>query len=322
MKHRIYAKQFMRKIIPAVALTLILTGCGNKPDPVSPGESYLAMLESRDVAEMMNEIREAKAEAETAQLGQKEPAEETGTFSEESEGTKESEGAKESEDPKESEGPGESDDPPERENDPAAKGMEELLSELKTEVERGEARELTPEELGRIKRSLSETVLIGDSMAQAALEYGMMEESQVFFQRGGITRELGPVTEKALGMVPENVIFFTGLNDADHETYDSYPEAYAERVAQVRAALPNARIWICSMTPPSDSLGAVREDLARAPVFDQVLETWCAGSPDATYIDLKWMVRQDWYMDDGIHFKKSFYSVWLRYIDGLVESAE
>ena len=319
-------------VVPCVALTLLLTGCEGEKPVLPPGESYLADLETRDVAELQKEIRQAKAQNGTEP---KEQTEDTGENNEREteEGT--SSGSGESRVPDseresgqeisgesetETEHSGESQTDPSGEEARRAR-FEALMADLKAQVESGEAKELTPEEIGRLKSKLEGTVIIGDSMAQAAIEYNLMPETSVFFQRGGITRELGPVTEKAVALYPENVIFFTGLNDADHETYDSYPEAYAERVAQVRAALPDAKIWICSMTPPSDALGAVREDLARAPVFDQVLEAWCAASPDATYVDLKWLVRQDWYMADGIHFKRSFYLIWLQYLEGLLEES-
>ena len=320
-----------RKVLSAVALGLCLalglSGCSGKKPGMDPGESYLAELETRDVADLMKQIREAeeaaRKQSEEASWGE-EP---------QSEGSEKESGKDSENDPENGTDNGPENDPEKEtdrnsgkdpETDHSAEtsspqdSSEELMALLRAQVESGKAEELSPEELGRLKARFSTVAVVGDSMAQALLEYGLLDESQVFYERGGITRNLGPVTDRALQMYPETVIFFTGLNDADHETYDSYPEAYAQRVAQVHAALPEAKILICSMTPPSNSLGAVREDLARAPVFDQVLEGWCAGSPYADYVDLKWMVRQDWYMDDGIHFKRSFYLIWLQYLDDIL----
>ena len=165
-------------------------------------------------------------------------------------------------------------------------------------------------QLAKDRNILKDCAVIGDSMAQAVLEYGFLDEAHVFFERGAIIRELGGQIEAASAMLPRTVVFFTGLNDTDHETVDSYVEAYASQIAYVKSLLPDAEIFICSMTPPSDDLAAEREDLAMSVYYADALKTWCEEN-DILYLDLSFLVSQDRYLEDGIHFNYTFYEGWI-----------
>ena len=165
-------------------------------------------------------------------------------------------------------------------------------------------------QLAQDRNILKDCAVIGDSMAQAVLEYGFLDEAHVFFERGAIIRELKGQIEAASAMLPRTVVFFTGLNDTDHETVDSYVEAYASQIAYVKSLLPDAEIFICSMTPPSDDLAAEREDLAMSVYYADALKTWCEEN-DILCLDLSFLVSQDRYLEDGIHFNYTFYEGWI-----------
>ena len=184
------------------------------------------------------------------------------------------------------------------------------IERFRTNYEAGMISEPDEVQLAQDRNILKDTVVIGDSMAQAVLEYGFLDEAHVFFERGAIIRELGGQIEAASAMLPRTVVFFTGLNDTDHETVDSYVEAYASQIAYVKSLLPDAEIFVCSMTPPSDDLAAVREDLAMSVYYADALKTWCEEN-DILYLDLSFLVSQDRYLEDGIHFNYTFYEGWI-----------
>ena len=115
-------------------------------------------------------------------------------------------------------------------------------------------------QLAKDRNILKDCAVIGDSMAQAVLEYGFLDEAHVFFERG--------------------------------------------------ALLPDAEIFICSMTPPSDDLAAEREDLAMSVYYADALKTWCEEN-DILCLDLSFLVSQDRYLEDGIHFNYTFYEGWI-----------
>ncbi len=189
-----------------------------------------------------------------------------------------------------------------------------MLASWQEQINSGNITVLTEEERASYRSRLSSCVVIGDSMAQAALEYGFLDSSHVFYRRGYAIGQLDDAINEALAMYPSTVIFFTGLNDTDY--YDDpefYAAMYLEKIQYVQSTLPNASVYVCSMLPPSDALGAVRADLARAPLYDAALESICAAN-GINYIDTKWMVNQSLYMADGIHFISEFYDIWIQYM--------
>lgn len=189
----------------------------------------------------------------------------------------------------------------------------QLLS-WKSQIDSASITTLTEEERGAYRSRLSSCALIGDSMAQAALEYGFLDSAHVFYRRGYAIGQLGDAIREAAAMLPSTVIFFTGLNDTDYYAEPAlYAEAYLEKIQEVKFLLPDARIFVCSMLPPSDALGATRPDLARAPLYDEALRNMCSEK-GISYIDTSWMVNQALYMGDGIHFVSSFYDVWIQYV--------
>lgn len=212
----------------------------------------------------------------------------------------------------------ESDTLPEETTSSSASSDIVIPAEWAEQINNANITTLTDEELAAIRAQLSNTIIIGDSMAQAALEYGLLDDMHVAYIRGATVDLLGPAITEAAGLSPERVIFFTGLNDANRFIdYNEYTAEYLNRVNELRALLPDVEIYICSMLPPSDALGAVRDDLVRAPYFSIALQQMCEVN-NINYIDTYWMVNQKLYMEDGIHFKSSFYHMWMRYISLII----
>ena len=267
-----------KKLLLLAALVSLpaLAGCGKRAD-ISEGEAYIQELENRDVTAM----QKAVAEAQEAR----------------SEGTP-SEGSS-SEDTSEDVTGGSS-----------TGSRKAAIDRFRANYEAGLIAPPDEGQLAQDRNILKNTAVIGDSMAQAVLEYGFLDEAHVFFERGAIIRDLGEQIEAASAMLPGTVVFFTGLNDTDHETVDSYVEAYSSQAAYVKSLLPDAEIFICSMTPPSDELAAEREDLAMSVYYADALKTWC-GENNILYLDLSFLVSQDRYLEDGIHFNYTFYEGWI-----------
>lgn len=184
----------------------------------------------------------------------------------------------------------------------------------KAQIDSASITTLTGEERASYRSRLSGCAVIGDSMAQAALEYGFLDGAHVFYRRGFAVGQLGDAITEAAAMLPGTVIFFTGLNDTDYYAEpELYAAAYLEKIRELQALLPDVRIFVCSMLPPSNALGAVRPDLARAPLYNDALHRMC-DEQGINYIDTTWMVNQSLYMQDGIHFVSSFYDIWIQYV--------
>ena len=278
-----------------LVLALLLSGCAHD-ETISPdlqeGISYLESLEGRDPGEVMSE--QAARTSERATDAPTEPPTDSPTDAPETQA---------------------SETPPPETAPPTTAGPSEeelTLERWRQEAESKNVRMLSAEELAWFANRLSDTVFVGDSITQALITDGVLPESLVFYKRGVILREIGPTLDRALETYPANVVFLKGLNDCDAEEPDSFIQRYSDWVAYIREKLPNAKIFICSLLPPSKALGAVRPDLARSPEYDGPLKAWCPTA-GVTYIDLNWLVYQHLYLSDGIHFTKSFYQLFLRY---------
>lgn len=177
---------------------------------------------------------------------------------------------------------------------------------------------LSPGELADLRSRFSSTIIIGDSMAQSFSEYGILDEMHVFYKRGATIDLLSDLLPEVAAQYPVNVIFYTGLNDANkYIMIDDYIAEYMRRINEIRSLLPDVNVYVCSMLPPSDVLGATRDDLVRAPMFSGSLYTMCTEN-NIGYIDTYWMVNQAFYLDDGIHFKADFHHLLLQYMAYIV----
>ena len=280
---------------------LALSSCGRREQPFSPdvkeGRSYIESLESRDPAEVMSEQARRASEREASRT----PSE-TEPLPPETSPTAPSDLPPTKTEPPETEPP-----------TTAGPSPEELtLESWRQEAESNNVRMLTAEELAWFANRLSDTVFIGDSITQALITDGVLPESLVFYKRGVVLKEIGPVVDRAVAVYPKNVVFLKGLNDCDAEEPDTFIERYTQVTAKVREALPGVNIYICSLLPPNNAVAAARPDLARSNLYDDALQAWCPGA-GVTYINLHWLVYQHLYLSDGIHFTKSFYQLFLRY---------
>ena len=292
-------KTIIMLCVALLTMAFLLSACSHREETVSPdlqeGISYLESLAERDPREVMAEQSRRAAERETTV-----PPTEPPTMPPETEPVPPSDLPPTA--------------PPETEPPTTAGPSEEevTLERWRQEAESNNVRMLSAEELAWFANRLSDTVFVGDSITQALITDGVLPESEVFYKRGVILREIGPTLDRALATYPKNVVFLKGLNDCDAEEPDTFIQRYADWVTYIREKLPGVNIFICSLLPPSKALGAVRPDLARSPEFDGPLQSWCPTA-GVTYIDLHWLVYQHLYLSDGIHFTKSFYQLFLRY---------
>lgn len=265
-------------------------------EEIAEGLSYIAAEQTRDVLEALEQIAAAEHGQETA-------------------GTQEfSEGGRETEEAEQTA-------PPEEAGYLSLTEYRELLSAQVT----GEApfQPLEEEARAEFRRSFTNCILFGDSMAQAACEYGYLAEAQVIYRRGGTVDVLLEESGRVIAAYPERVIFFTGLNDCNRfETTDEYLSYYTQLAETIKneTGIPAAHIYICSLLPPNAEVAAARADLARSDVFDDALHVLCENL-GYTYIDTTWMVREDWYLTDGIHMTSEFYAIWLQYVSAVLEQS-
>lgn len=197
---------------------------------------------------------------------------------------------------------------------------EQQIEEWKRQLEENNIVSLTEEQLNSYRSRLKDFVVLGDSMAQAVLEYGFLDASHVVYRRSYTVDRLTEAADVAAGLYPANIILFTGLNDCNHfAMVEDYIASYEMLLDHIRTKLPQVKIYICSLLPPNDVIKASRSDLARSEQFDNALKEMCERRGDM-YVDTNWMVYQHLYLKDGIHFNRGFYEIWLQYIAAQIQN--
>ena len=210
-------------------------------------------------------------------------------------------------------------EPPQTENGQEnASGLDAMIAQWNEELDTDTVTNLTDEEQIAVRTLFVNTIFFGDSMTQAIGEYGFLDMTNIIYQRSATIDVLITKIPEVAATLPKQVVIFTGLNDCNHYTeIADYRRDYQAMLQQLKASIPGVKIVVSSLLPPSDALGQVRADLVRAPQFDQELRSICQEN-DVTYVDSTWIVRQQNYLDDGIHMNRTFYRIWFRYLKALL----
>lgn len=196
--------------------------------------------------------------------------------------------------------------------------LDAMIAQWNEQLDADTVTNLTDEEQVAVRTLFANTIFFGDSMTQAIGEYGFLDMTNIVYQRSATIDVLITKIPEVAATLPKQVVIFTGLNDCNHYTdIADYRRDYVTMLQQLKTSIPGVKIIVSSLLSPSDALGQVRADLARAPQFDQELRSICQEN-DVTYVDSTWIVRQKNYLDDGIHMNRTFYRVWFRYLKALL----
>lgn len=193
---------------------------------------------------------------------------------------------------------------------------EALLASLQEQIRTLNIDLFTPDELASIRRRFDNAVFTGDSMAQGLVSFELFDENHVKFLRGASVGEFDPQIQAAIDTLPDYFIFFTGCNNVSTYINDptEYYRQFVSRIEWVKSALPDTEIYVICMLPASDHFIQYENyHVARQPEYDAQLKLVCQDT-GVHYVDCHWMVRQELYLEDGLHFNLAFYTVLIKFL--------
>lgn len=129
----------------------------------------------------------------------------------------------------------------------------------------------------------------------------------------------------AAAVNPEKVFLLGGINGLTDQNADVSFQTYIRLVEEMKAAMPEAEIYIQSVLPISAQREAYGCHNTTIRQFNQNLEA-LAQSMGMTYVDLYTLYEKDGHMDpqyssDGLHLKPEAYELWAdaikEYMDGI-----
>lgn len=171
-------------------------------------------------------------------------------------------------------------------------------------------------EIEKILRE-SKALFMGDSNVKHFEYYDILDKDLYFANEGKNIFEQAKLIENINSDI-KNIILFNGYNLDKYNNSEEYIEAYLNIIDKLKNKLPDCNIYICSLLPATydkikeDFLSPLPHNIYRGKEFDMAIENY--QFEDATYIDTKWIVRDTWHKEDGVHMTKEFYEILIPYV--------
>ena len=165
-----------------------------------------------------------------------------------------------------------------------AKTIEQKINQLEKKDGTGDSSDTRS-----MKERFSGAVVMGDSIAASFTEYDVLNTSSVVAKIGIHFSELDDQIEQAKQLDPQIVFLAYGMNDVTKTNgdVDKFIKDYSDVIKKIQKAMPDANI--------AD--------------YNEKLEAMCEKK-QIGYIDNSDIIEDEYYEEDGIHFKANFYPIW------------
>lgn len=162
-----------------------------------------------------------------------------------------------------------------------------------------------------LKEKFTGAVIVGDSITEGFTEYDILNTSSVVAKIGVHLDELDEQIQQVKELSPSIIFLSLGMNDVEHTNGDAekFIKQYESVVDEVKKNVPEAHIFVNAIFPVQEK--AVKEK----PVFEKIeeyndkLKELC-DKKRIGFIDSSDLVSDEYYEQDGVHFKAAFYPVW------------
>lgn len=185
------------------------------------------------------------------------------------------------------------------------------VAAIEAKISQLEAQDNNGEDTRSLKEKFMGTVVVGDSITEGFAEYDVLNASSVVAQIGVHLTELDDMIAKVKELSPGIVFLSLGMNDvtATNGDTEQFTSEYKAVIEKFQEEVPDAHIFVNSIFPVQDSALSEEAALASIPQYNEALQTLCE-SMSVGYIDNTDLVQDQYYEQDGIHFKSEFYPIW------------
>lgn len=161
------------------------------------------------------------------------------------------------------------------------------------------------------KEKFASSVVMGDSITEGFSEYDVLNASSVVSKIGVHLNELDEQVQQVKELDPQVIFLAYGMNDVISTAGDTdqFLEEYETLVDQLREGVPNAHIYVNSIFPVTDSAVKKEPELAQISGYNTALKRMC-DEMQVGFIDNTELVEDQYYEEDGVHFKAEFYPIW------------
>lgn len=173
-----------------------------------------------------------------------------------------------------------------------------------------------------VKLKFENSVFIGDSIIEGFAINEILPEESVIAGAGataGFTYDdIGDLVQKK----PDNIFIMLGSIDIlmpVDEPKELFRNDLTKLVNKIKEELPASKIYLQSITPVTEDALKEESRYERIEEYNQMLRE-LADKLSGSYVDIGALVKEnpDLYAEDGVHFKKEFYQLWLEKLSELM----
>ena len=185
------------------------------------------------------------------------------------------------------------------------------VAEIETKINRLDAQSEGEEDARSLKEKFTGVVVIGDSIAQGFAEFDVLNSSNVAAQIGAHLTQLDDQIERVKQSSPAIIFISIGANDVTSTNGDAdvFIEQYTAVLRTLLNEMPDTNIFVNSIFPAQQKAIDKEPMLEKIPEYNTALKALCDGM-NIGFIDNTELVQEQYYEQDGLHFKAEFYPVW------------
>lgn len=164
---------------------------------------------------------------------------------------------------------------------------------------------------GNYKAAYKDILIVGDSLVEAIVEYGVLEDTQVYGAIGAGTAHLKENLARIIAENPPYLVLHYGENELDEtENAVHFINRYKACIQQLQQQLPHTKIFVDSIFPVKE-IAYESEPYTRNIDYYNALLAQMAAELNVYYLDFTplWQsFTTEYYDADGIHPLRSFYT--------------
>lgn len=199
------------------------------------------------------------------------------------------------------------------------KRINKLLLEQKKEREQNEKRLREQIKSGAVtyRQIFADTLIVGDSLMKGLRTHGIIDSANMITMVNAHLSHLASNIGTIINNNPKVLILHYGINmiELSDAHLNNFIKNYSSHISKIKAALPGTRIIVSGLFRPSDEAIAHTSRFGRTPQYNAALKNMCE-TLGVEFLDNGKLLKgtEDVYTNDGVHFKKSFYTdTWLPY---------
>ena len=166
--------------------------------------------------------------------------------------------------------------------------------------------------MSRIRKSMSNSIIIGDSITEGFKAYGFLDDNVVFSKIGASLTTVDDLFESAAESKPECLFLAFGMNDLGNlaANTDDFEKLYTKKINSFIKSSPKSKVILLTIVPPSESAISEKPILKNYDKYNKVIYK-IADKKKLQVIDTVKIMRDhpDLHEPDGIHVSTSFYPI-------------